>query len=123
MPKAISVHSPWNKGKAVGQKAPFTPEQVYIIRQLLHAEGHLRDLALFKPTVSLGVTSAVVCTYGCGDGRIALTRCAVIDAGLGDRWSRRRACRRPPAAAGSARSALAAGSRPGSPAAPDGFHR
>ena len=31
-----------------------------------------------KPTVSLGGTSAVVCTYGCGDGRIAPTRCAVI---------------------------------------------
>src|SRR6266446_2009004 len=83
---------------------------------------HLK-IEYLTPTVSLGVTSAVVCTYGCGDGRIALTRCAVIDAGLGDRWSRRRACRRPPAAAGSARSALAAGSRPGSPAAPDGFHR
>ena len=39
----------------------------------------------FKPTVSLGVTSAVVCTYGCGDGRIALTHCAVIDAGLDGR--------------------------------------
>ncbi len=51
MPKATSVHSPWNKGKAVGQKAPFTPEQVYIIRQLLHAEGHLRDLALFNTAI------------------------------------------------------------------------
>ncbi len=51
MPKAKSVHAPWNKGKAVGQKAPFTPEQVYIIRQLLHAEGHLRDLALFNTAI------------------------------------------------------------------------
>src|SRR6266481_3758431 len=34
----------------------------------------------FKPTVSLGVTYAVVYTYGCDDGRIAPTRCAVIDA-------------------------------------------
>jgi integrase len=51
MPKAKSVHSPWNKGKAVGQKAPFTPEQVYIIRQLLHAEGQLRDLALFNTAI------------------------------------------------------------------------
>src|SRR6266700_4148567 len=76
-----------------------------------------------KPTVSLDVTSAVVCTYGCGDGRIALTRCAVIDAGLGDRCSLRRACRTPRAAAGSARSALAAGSRLVSSADSDGFHR
>src|SRR5512132_144459 len=51
MLKAKSVHSPWNKGKAVGQKAPFTPEQVYIIRQLLHAEGQLRDLALFNTAI------------------------------------------------------------------------
>jgi Plasmid encoded RepA protein len=39
----------------------------------------------FKPTVSLGVTSALVCIYGRGDGRIAPTRCAVIDAGLDGR--------------------------------------
>jgi len=51
MPKAKSVRAPWNKGKAVGQKAPFKTEQVYIIRQLLHAEGHLRDLALFNPAI------------------------------------------------------------------------
>ena len=51
MPKAKSVHSPWNKGKAVGQKAPFTPDQVYVIRQLLHAEGHLRDLALLNTAI------------------------------------------------------------------------
>jgi hypothetical protein len=37
------------------------------------------------PTVSLGVTSALVDTYGCGDGRIGPTRCAVIDAVLDGR--------------------------------------
>ena len=47
----------------------------------------------------------------------------VIDGGLGDRCSQRRACRRPPARARSARSVLAAASRPASTAAPDGFHR
>src|SRR5499427_6573649 len=31
-----------------------------------------------KPTVCLGVTSAVAYTYGYGDGRIGPTRCAVI---------------------------------------------
>lgn len=39
------------RAKAVGQKAPFIPEQVHIIRQLLHAEGHLRDLALFNTAI------------------------------------------------------------------------
>ncbi len=37
------------------------------------------------PTVSIGVTCAVVCTYGCNDGRIVPTRCAIIDAGLDGR--------------------------------------
>src|SRR6266436_707642 len=64
------------------------------------------------PTVSLGVTYAVAYTYGCGDGRIAPTHCAVIDAGLDGRCRPRRACRTPPGAAGS---------EPGSPAAPGGF--
>src|SRR5467141_3074473 len=76
-----------------------------------------------KPTVSLGVTCAVVDTYGCGDGRIWPTHCAVIDAGLDGRCRPRRACRTPPGAAGSARSARAAGSEPGSPADPGGVHQ
>src|SRR6266704_2319657 len=71
-----------------------------------------------KLTVSLGVTYAVVYTYGCGDGRILPTRCAVIDAGLDDRYRPRRADRTPPAGVGSARSAPAAASRPVSPADP-----
>ena len=37
------------------------------------------------PTVSIVVTCVVVYTYGCDDGRIAPTRCAIIDAGLDGR--------------------------------------
>jgi transposase len=37
------------------------------------------------PTVSHGVTCAVVDTYGCDDGRISPTHCAVIAAGLDGR--------------------------------------
>src|SRR4029077_14288795 len=69
-----------------------------------------------KPTVSLGVTYAVVDTCGCDDGRIWPTRCAVIGAALDGRCRQHRACRTPPAGAGSAHSALAAGLRPVSPA-------
>src|SRR5215831_16147378 len=69
-----------------------------------------------KPTVSHGVTYAAVCTYGCGDGRIAPTRCAVIDAGLDGRSSPHQACKTLPAGAGSAHSALVAGSGPESSA-------
>src|SRR5215467_3531655 len=75
-----------------------------------------------KPTVSLDVTYAVAYTYGCGDGSIWPTHGAVIDAGPDGRCRSRRACRRPPGAAGSVRSALVAGSEPGAPAAPGGFH-
>src|SRR5712664_1361945 len=38
---------------------------------------------IIRPTVCLGVTYVVVYTYGCDDGRIWRTRCAVIDAALG----------------------------------------
>lgn len=38
---------PWNYGKAIGQKKPLTPNQVRLIKQILDAEGNLRDSALF----------------------------------------------------------------------------
>src|SRR5437867_4094985 len=41
-----------------------------------------RRFTVYKPTVSIGVICAVVYTYGRDDGRIAPTRCAIIDAGL-----------------------------------------
>jgi integrase len=44
MPK----YSPWNKGKSVGQKAPFSPRDVQTIKQILANAGNLRDLALFS---------------------------------------------------------------------------
>jgi integrase len=40
--------SPWNKGKSVGQKAPFSPRDVQTIKQILANAGNLRDLALFS---------------------------------------------------------------------------
>src|SRR6266478_937436 len=85
--------------------------------------GDQKNSQPVKLTVSLGVTCAVVYTYGCDDGRISPTRCALIDAAPVGRYSQRRACRIPPAATGSARSVLAAASRPVSPADPGGFHR
>lgn len=49
--KAKIGDGPWNKDKAVGQMAPFTPEQASVIRSLLQAEGKLRDLALFNTAI------------------------------------------------------------------------
>lgn len=46
--KATIENEPWNKGKAIGQMAPFSPDQAGLIRSLLQAEGKVRDLALFN---------------------------------------------------------------------------
>jgi hypothetical protein len=48
MQETMPQKSPWNKGKAVGQKAPFSPRQVQTIKHILENEGNLRDLALFS---------------------------------------------------------------------------
>jgi len=38
---------PWNKGKAVGQKHPFTPQQIDQISRKLEFEKRFRELTLF----------------------------------------------------------------------------
>jgi hypothetical protein len=77
----------------------------------------------FRPTVSLGVTYVVVCSYGRNDGRISPTHCALIDGRLGGRCSRCQGCRTPPVGARSAHSGLAVALREVSTAAPGGFLR
>jgi hypothetical protein len=37
----------WNKGKLVGQKAPFKLQEIWAIRIRLQMQSQLRDLALF----------------------------------------------------------------------------
>jgi hypothetical protein len=44
---------PWNKGKIVGQKAPFKVKNIWALRARLQIEGRVRDLALFN----LGIDS------------------------------------------------------------------
>ena len=48
-----SHREPWNKGKIVGQKAPFKPKDIWALRVGLQMEGRLRELALFN----LGIDS------------------------------------------------------------------
>lgn len=43
--------APWNKGKSVGQKKPFTEEQTTMLKTLLTNKGEIKELALF----SLGI--------------------------------------------------------------------
>eukprot|EP01030_Chromulinospumella_sphaerica_P000850 gene850-832_t len=41
-------HEPWNKGKIVGQKAPFKVKDIWALRVRLQMEGRVRELALFN---------------------------------------------------------------------------
>jgi len=40
-------HTPWNKGKLIGQKAPLKLKEIWAIRIRLQLANHFRDLALF----------------------------------------------------------------------------
>ena len=52
--EATSVHrEPWNKGKIVGQKAPFKLKEIWTLRIRLQMEGRARELAL----LNLGIDS------------------------------------------------------------------
>lgn len=51
---ANTVHrKPWNKGKIVGQKAPFKIKDIWALRVRLQMENRVRELALFN----LGIDS------------------------------------------------------------------
>ena len=52
-----SVRPPWNAGRAVGQKKPFTIEQARRLKELLRAVGRFRDLAI----ASVAFDSALRC--------------------------------------------------------------
>ena len=49
----VTHHDPWNKGKIVGQKAPFKLKDIWALRVRLQMEGRVRELALFN----LGIDS------------------------------------------------------------------
>ena len=48
-----ALREPWNKGKIVGQKAPFKVKDIWALRVRLQMEGRVRELALFN----LGINS------------------------------------------------------------------
>lgn len=41
-------HTPWNKGKLIGQKSPLSLQDIWSVRTKLQNEGRTRDLALFN---------------------------------------------------------------------------
>ena len=42
------VKDPWNKNKSVGQKKPFTPRQVEMLKDILTNKNAIKELALFS---------------------------------------------------------------------------
>ena len=51
---ANAIHrEPWNKGKIVGQRAPFKVKDIWALRVRLQMEHRIRELALFN----LGIDS------------------------------------------------------------------
>lgn len=42
------THTPWNKGKILGQKPPLKPQDIWAIRVHLKMKKRLRDLAMFN---------------------------------------------------------------------------
>ena len=44
---ATSIRVPWNKGKLVGQKAPFKLNEIWAIRVRLQIASRCRELAQF----------------------------------------------------------------------------
>jgi site-specific recombinase XerD len=41
-------HTPWNKGKLIGQKSPLKVREVWIVRTRLQMAGTIREMALFN---------------------------------------------------------------------------
>ena len=48
-----ALREPWNKGKIVGQKAPFKLKDIWALRVRFQMEHRVRELALFN----LGIDS------------------------------------------------------------------
>jgi hypothetical protein len=46
-----AIRVPWNKGKLVGQKAPFKLKEIWAIRVSLQMASRCRELALFNLAV------------------------------------------------------------------------
>jgi hypothetical protein len=49
---------PWNKGKIVGQKAPFKLKDIWALRVRLQMENRVRELALFNPSTWASTASS-----------------------------------------------------------------
>ena len=62
---------PWNKGKIVGQKAPFKLKDIWALRVRLQMKDRVRELALFNLGIGYERTGASpdAASRGCDSGR------------------------------------------------------
>jgi hypothetical protein len=56
---AVVRRGPWNKGKLVGQKAPFKVKDIWPIRVRLQIQLRTRDLALFDLGIDRSFAAAI----------------------------------------------------------------
>ena len=56
--KNTSEKKPWNQGKTVGQRRPFTPREAQVIRYAIEQEQNLRYLALFNTAIDTMLRSS-----------------------------------------------------------------
>jgi hypothetical protein len=78
---ADTVREPWNKGKLVGQKAPFKLKEIWAIRVRLQIAHRCRDLALFNLAVDSKLRACDLMTLRVRDvchGQIMASRALIL---------------------------------------------
>ena len=76
----VGRRQPWNKGKSVGQKAPFKLKEIWAFRFRLQMESRVRELVLFN----LGIDSKL---RGCDQPRWHLPIAARHRFGILSLWA------------------------------------
>lgn len=67
---AIANHrEPWNKGKIVGQKAPFKLKDIWALRVRLQMQDRVRELALFNLGIDSKLRGCDLVSLKVRDGR------------------------------------------------------
>lgn len=56
------THTPWNKGKLIGQKPPLKLKEIWSIRIRLQLANNIRDLALFNLAIDSKLRSCDLVT-------------------------------------------------------------
>jgi hypothetical protein len=69
---ATSIRIPWNKGKLVGQKAPFKLKKIWAIRVRLQIASRCRELALFNWRWTASSAPAICATLSPPYGRFGV---------------------------------------------------